>query len=89
MAMEIDCFGIGYLPIWCVDIKYHRIAKQSRAEKLRLLIRHVHLFVTVGSSFSESTLGPLKSTLIRELKIDNAQVSAHERLRIAFKGVNS
>lgn len=66
-----------------------KIVKQSRAEKLRLIIRHVHFFITVGSSFSESTLGPLKSTLIRELKIDNAQVSASGLSNIVFVGDHS
>ncbi|KAJ7234159.1 major facilitator superfamily domain-containing protein [Mycena rebaudengoi] len=34
------------------------------------------LLLPVGSSFSENTLGPLKATLIRELKITNAQYGA-------------
>lgn len=32
-----------------------------------------------GSSFSENTLGPLKSTLIKQLGITNAQVRRHPR----------
>ncbi|KAJ7492226.1 major facilitator superfamily domain-containing protein [Mycena latifolia] len=34
------------------------------------------LMLPVGSSFSENTLGPLKATLVRELKITNAQYGA-------------
>lgn len=35
------------------------------------------LALSWGSSFSESTLGPLKGTLKKELDINNAQVFAH------------
>lgn len=38
-------------------------------------------YIKAGSSFSENTLGPLKSTLIKKLDIDNAQVS----LALSFK----
>ena len=38
------------------------------------------LALSWGSSFSENTLGPLKGTLIRKLKITNAQVHISEHV---------
>lgn len=43
--------------------------------KLTALICGVAL--SWGSSFSENTLGPLKSTLIKQLDTNNSQVSRH------------
>lgn len=39
--------------------------------KLRLIALSCILFFTTGAAFAESTLGPLKSTFVRELKINS------------------
>jgi hypothetical protein len=38
-----------------------------------------------GSSFSENTLGPLKSTLIKELDITNSQVSILHQITLSVQ----
>lgn len=43
---------------------------------LRLIALSMILFITTGAAFAESTLGPLKSTFVRELKINNAQFAS-------------
>lgn len=43
---------------------------------LRLIALSMILFFTTGAAFAESTLGPLKSTFVRELKINNAQFAS-------------
>jgi len=45
--------------------------------KYRLLALSCILFFTTGSAFAESTLGPLKSTFVRELKINSGFVTAN------------
>jgi hypothetical protein len=44
--------------------------------KYRLMALSCILFFTTGSAFAESTLGPLKSTFVRELKINSEWMSA-------------
>ncbi|KAJ7687402.1 major facilitator superfamily domain-containing protein [Mycena rosella] len=44
--------------------------------KWKIYALSLALLLPVGSSFSENTLGPLKPTLVRELKITNAQYGA-------------
>ncbi|TXT11548.1 uncharacterized protein COLE_01958 [Cutaneotrichosporon oleaginosum] len=44
--------------------------------KYRLIALSCILFFTTGAAFAESTLGPLKSTFVRELKINNAQFAS-------------
>lgn len=39
--------------------------------KYRLIALSCILFFTTGAAFAESTLGPLKSTFVRELKINS------------------
>lgn len=43
---------------------------------LRLIALSMILFFTTGAAFAESTLGPLKSTFVKELKINNAQFAS-------------
>lgn len=44
--------------------------------RYRLMSFWMILFFATGSSYAESTLSPLKSTLRKELKISNAQYGA-------------
>ncbi|BEJ14818.1 hypothetical protein CspHIS471_0405850 [Cutaneotrichosporon sp. HIS471] len=44
--------------------------------KYRIIALSCILFFTTGAAFAESTLGPLKSTFVRELKINNAQFAS-------------
>ncbi|KAJ7142021.1 major facilitator superfamily domain-containing protein [Mycena crocata] len=54
----------------------HDLEPEDFPLKWKLYALSLALLLPVGSSFSENTLGPLKSTLIRELKITNAQYGA-------------
>lgn len=55
----------------------HTHVKQNVVDipmRYRLLAFSMILFFSTGSAFSEATLGPLKSTLLKQLKINSASI---------------
>ncbi|QRV76658.1 major facilitator superfamily transporter [Ceratobasidium sp. AG-Ba] len=57
----------------CSDAKSIADPTDGAPWRWRIIAWLFALSLAVGSSFSESTLGPLKSTLIKQLKINNAR----------------